>query len=153
MKMMQVYLKAPYQVLTINEIKLKQRENYSPIKLFRAENNLVLHTVLRSNQHKTQKMPGNKSQIEEIGEEAQHLLKAGAFNTSNLNKTHTNSKKAPSQMSEAIEGRNGHTQHVLSGALAETEPSVSNHMHTSSKDNIMLNQTQQLSSYKLKQLK
>jgi hypothetical protein len=47
MKMMQVYLKAPYQVLTINEIKLKQKENYSPIQLFRAENNLVLHTVLR----------------------------------------------------------------------------------------------------------
>lgn len=107
MKMMQVYLKAPYQVLTINEIKLKQRENYSPIKLFRAENNLVLHTVLRSNQHQTQKMPGNKLQIDEIGEEAKDLLKAGAFNTPNLNKTHANSKKAPSQMSEANEGRNG----------------------------------------------
>lgn len=107
MKMMQVYLKAPYQVLTINEIKLKQRENYSPIKLFRAENNLVVHTVLRSNQHQTQKMPGNKSQTEEIDEEAKRLLKAGAFNVSNLNKTHGHSKKAPSQMSEANEARNG----------------------------------------------
>ena len=46
-------------------------------------------------------------QIEEIGEEAKNLLKAGAFNTPNLNKTHTNSKKAPSQMSDANDGRNG----------------------------------------------
>lgn len=107
MKMMQVYLKAPYQVLTINEIKLKQRENYSPIKLFRAENNLVLHTVLRSNQHQTQKTTNNRLKLEEVGEEAQHLLKAGAFSATNLNKTHGNSKKAPSQMSEAHEGRNG----------------------------------------------
>ena len=107
MKMMQVYLKAPYQVLTINEIKLKQKENYSPIKLFRAENNLVLHTVLRTNQQSTQKIPGNKLKIEEIGEEAQDLLQAGALNTPNLNKTHNNSKKAPSQMSDANEARNG----------------------------------------------
>jgi hypothetical protein len=104
---MQVYLKAPYQVLTINEIKLKQRENYSPIKLFRAENNLVLHTVLRSNQHKTQKVTGNKLQIDEVGEGAEDLLKGGAFNTPNHTKTHANSKKAPSQMSEAKEGGNG----------------------------------------------
>lgn len=96
MKMMQVYLKAPYQVLTINEIKLKQKENYSPIKLFRAENNLVLHTVLRSNQQSIQKLPGNKLQIEEIGEDAKDLLKAGAFNTPNLTKTHGNSKQAAS---------------------------------------------------------
>ena len=102
-----MYLKAPYQVLTINEIKLKQKENYSPIKLFRAENNLVLHTVLRSNQQSTQKIPGNKLKIEEIGEEAQDLLQAGALNTPNLNKTHNNSKKAPSQMSDANEARNG----------------------------------------------
>ena len=55
-------------------------------------------------------MPGNKFQIEEIGEigeEDNHLLKAGAFNALNPNKTHTSSKKAPSQMSEANEGRNG----------------------------------------------
>lgn len=50
--MINVYLQAPYKVLTIDQIKMKEREN-QPIdttsKLFRAENNLNIHTVLRTN--------------------------------------------------------------------------------------------------------
>ena len=50
--MIQVYLKTPYKVLTIDEIKKAQREKnelkeYSPMRMFKAENNLELHTDYR----------------------------------------------------------------------------------------------------------
>jgi hypothetical protein len=50
--MINVYLQTPYKVLTIDQIKMKEKENQqvdSTEKLFRAENNLHIHTVLRSN--------------------------------------------------------------------------------------------------------
>jgi hypothetical protein len=44
-----VYLKTPYKVLTIDEIKRAEREKeYTPMKLFKAENNLDVHTDYRS---------------------------------------------------------------------------------------------------------
>ena len=47
-----MYLKTPYKVLTIDEIKNNEKEkndykDYSPIKLFQAENNLDIHTEYR----------------------------------------------------------------------------------------------------------
>tara|TARA_B110000285_G_C15126681_1_gene620677 strand:+ start:1827 stop:2018 length:192 start_codon:yes stop_codon:yes gene_type:complete len=50
--MIQVYLKTPYKVLTIDEIKKAERERneskeYSPMRIFKAENNLELHTDFR----------------------------------------------------------------------------------------------------------
>jgi hypothetical protein len=50
--MIQVYLKTPYKVLTIDEIKKAEREKnefkaYSPMRIFKAENNLELHTDFR----------------------------------------------------------------------------------------------------------
>lgn len=50
-KMVRVYLKQPYKVLSIVDLKQrdKEKENASsPLKFFRAENHLKLHTVLRS---------------------------------------------------------------------------------------------------------
>jgi hypothetical protein len=54
-KMINIYLKTPYKVLTINEIKTKEKEvrdrdleaNISPNRLFRAENNLAISTKYR----------------------------------------------------------------------------------------------------------
>lgn len=48
--MINIYLKTPYKVMTINEIKSKEKEvrdrdleaNMSPTRLFRAENNLAI---------------------------------------------------------------------------------------------------------------
>jgi len=51
--MFQVYLTTPYKVLSINEIKTKDKvkeEQFSPIKLFRAENALNMNTVFRKRQ-------------------------------------------------------------------------------------------------------
>jgi hypothetical protein len=49
-KMINIYLKTPYKVLTINEVKAKERSErerdlevgISPTRLFRAENNLAI---------------------------------------------------------------------------------------------------------------
>jgi len=51
--MIQIYLTTPYKVLSINEIKSKDKEredNFSPMKLFRAENELNMKTVFRKRQ-------------------------------------------------------------------------------------------------------
>lgn len=72
-RMMNVYLQTPYKVLTIDEIKMKYKETNhcedGAAKLFRAENNLHLHTVLRTNY-------GNSSFKQQPGlvEEATSLL-------------------------------------------------------------------------------
>ena len=57
-KMINIYLKTPYKVMTINEIKTKEKEvrdrdldaNMSPTRLFRAENNLAIQTRFRGPQ-------------------------------------------------------------------------------------------------------
>jgi hypothetical protein len=54
-KMVNIYLKTPYKVLSINEIKTKEKVhrerdiemNISPTRLFRAENNLDIATKYR----------------------------------------------------------------------------------------------------------
>jgi hypothetical protein len=56
-KMINIYLKTPYKVLTIDQIKSKERVererdlmdtvNQSPNRLFIAENNLKIHTLYR----------------------------------------------------------------------------------------------------------
>jgi hypothetical protein len=85
-QMMQVYLKTPYKVLTISEIKQKEKENYSPLKLFRAENNLAVHTNLRSDHQLASKAAVNKAGMKNIGEEANSLLKSGGYTLVNMNK-------------------------------------------------------------------
>eukprot|EP00356_Strombidium_inclinatum_P012796 CAMPEP_0170493706 /NCGR_PEP_ID=MMETSP0208-20121228/14223_1 /TAXON_ID=197538 /ORGANISM="Strombidium inclinatum, Strain S3" /LENGTH=76 /DNA_ID=CAMNT_0010769661 /DNA_START=1881 /DNA_END=2111 /DNA_ORIENTATION=- len=51
--MISIYLQTPYKVLSINEIKTKDKEREeqnSPTKLFRAENSLNLNTIFRKRQ-------------------------------------------------------------------------------------------------------
>jgi hypothetical protein len=62
--MIQIYLTTPYKVLSINEIKTKDKEkeeHFSPIKLFRAENALNMDTVFRKRQ--TVDITGEKNEL------------------------------------------------------------------------------------------
>lgn len=65
--MVNIYLKTPYKVLTIDEIKKKERMKDDmidpPLKLYRAENNLVLHTVFRHNHRLSKKHVNSRTDI------------------------------------------------------------------------------------------
>jgi hypothetical protein len=62
-KMINIYLKTPYKVLTINEVKAKERTErerdlevgISPTRLFRAENNLAIENNYRGRKNYTSK--------------------------------------------------------------------------------------------------
>lgn len=77
-KMINIYLKTPYKVLTINEIKNKEKldkerglYDQSPnAKLFIAENNLKLHTLIREkNNYATAKSDKFRNLINIAGED------------------------------------------------------------------------------------
>ena len=68
-KMINIYLKTPYKVLTIDQIKNKEKvdrerelvdsTNLSPNRLYHAENNLKIHTALREKQNYATQKGGN----------------------------------------------------------------------------------------------
>ena len=65
--MVNIYLKTPYKVLTINELKKQEKQKDDlldpPLKLYRAENNLVLHTVFRHDHRISKKHVNNRTDI------------------------------------------------------------------------------------------
>lgn len=65
--MVNIYLKTPYEVLTINELnkreKMKNDVYDPPLNLYRAENNLVLHTVYRHDHRLSKKHVNNRTDI------------------------------------------------------------------------------------------
>lgn len=66
-KMINIYLKTPYKVMTYDELKKKEKMKDDlldpPLKLYRAENNLVLHTVFRHNNRLSNTHVNNRTDI------------------------------------------------------------------------------------------
>jgi hypothetical protein len=117
--MINIYLKTPYKVLTIDQIKSKEKVdrdrdlldtvNGSPSRLYHAENNLKIHTMLRENNKYATVKGGKlkKSLIYVSGDEDEG---SQAFKTkvrktgfSNQNKKKMFKDQSISQISDTIE--------------------------------------------------
>lgn len=65
--MINIYLKTPYKVMTIDQLKKQEKMKDDvldpPLKLYRAENNLVLHTVYRHDHRLSNKHVNNRTDI------------------------------------------------------------------------------------------
>ena len=65
-----IYMKAPYKVMSISKIKQRERDlSGSRIRLFKAENNLNVHTVYnRYNQNMSTTTRGDQKHVQVRGE-------------------------------------------------------------------------------------